>query len=158
MKTLLFAIFAGLFSCACHQPATTSNALLQANQQTDFPNFLKGTHWSTHGSCFIEGNHQTIQLSVIDSSDFRSRWGYFIQFDGTTYRSYYSAQCGMDCYTTVEGGYRFTGDSTVQVTVASIRRSGYCGDSNNVDETQNPNTTYEYRLEKTGKNLTLRLK
>ena len=53
-------------------------------------------------------------------------WGNFISFTDSTFHTNYSASCGVDCFVTVDGNYKFIASDKIEVFVKTIARSGFC--------------------------------
>jgi hypothetical protein len=61
-------------------------------------------------------------------------WGYFVTFsaDGT-FKTNYSAPCGLDCFTSVEGNYKWIDEQHIALSVQKITRSDLCAKASQTD-------------------------
>ncbi len=53
-------------------------------------------------------------------------WGNFISFTDSSFFCYYSASCGNDCFTDLNGTYKFVSQDEIDIWVDTITKSGMC--------------------------------
>jgi hypothetical protein len=133
----------------------TGNALMalsQRGKQVNIPeNLLVGTTWKVNGTPFETKEKEQYTFSEINTEDFDGHWGHFISFDTTTFSSSYSAPCGNDCFTNVNGEYYFETSFKIHISVKEINRHGFCSKKS---ESLNRDYGY-YTLERTATGWTL---
>ena len=95
---------------------------------TPVNNILKGKTFRTDGIGFEKLERRTYNLSELDKNQDGKHfvYGYFTQFNDSTFQSYYRAPCGNDCFTDVQGKYHYVNDSTINVFVDTISKHGDC--------------------------------
>ena len=100
---------------------------------------LQNSSWKIDGKCLETENEDGFILSSYSEStdDITDRWGYFISFSENTFQTSYRARCGVDCFTSVIGTYRWIASNKVELFVSKIFRSTYCNESN-----ENPNKSF----------------
>jgi len=89
--------------------------------------------WHSSIPLFEEQNIPSYTLDKLENnSDRPMYWGYFVTFsaDGT-FETHYSAPCGMDCFTVVEGNYKWIDEQYLSLTVQKITRSELCSKESN---------------------------
>ena len=119
----------------------------RSKKKNNVENLLMGTSWKADGTPFETSDREMYQFTTYDPLVFEGRYGYFIDFDTTTFSTHYSAPCGNDCFTSLQGEYKFVGAFTISVQVNSINRYGFCG-----KESEKPNRhAGNYLLERFGK-------
>jgi hypothetical protein len=123
MKTLIYytKLLALVFSVFSFNTKTKAEI-------TPINNILKRKTFRTDGIGFEKLERKTYNLSEIDKEKDRKHfvYGYFIQFNDSTFQSYYRAPCGNDCFTNVQGKYHYLNDSTINVFVDTISKHGKC--------------------------------
>ena len=88
---------------------------------------LNNTTWRVSGSCLENEDQASFSLySYSISDDPMKSWGYFISFTDKSFKTTYRAQCGVDCFTSVNGTYKLIGNNKIKFFVEDISRSGFC--------------------------------
>ena len=92
-------------------------------------NPLIGQKWRIDGNAFLSINKESYHLETLSPKD-DFHFGHFVEFekDGS-FTGYYTAPCGMDCFTTIHGTYTFDKQETVSIRVQQVEQTGYCSDS-----------------------------
>ena len=105
------------------------NNSTETRKNVSYENYLKGTEWKCSDVPFEseEVGQYSFEKFVADG---QMHWGNFIQFEENTFSTYYRAPCGNDCFTSVNGDYRFIGENLIKIKVTSISYSGFCGKEN----------------------------
>lgn len=88
---------------------------------------ITGTTWKSSKPLF-ENIQSYYEFSPQkEKPDITERWGYSVVFneDNTFYTSY-SAPCGNDCFSRVNGTYKIIHEHYLEVYVTSIKRNGFC--------------------------------
>lgn len=109
------------------------------------------TYTSTYNVFSEEDRNQYILEDFVKLKSGYS-WGNFISFTEKSFHTYYSAPCGNDCFTSVDGTYKFVGENRIQVFVETINRSGFCQLKS--EEPQKSFGIYEIKRTKSGLTLT----
>lgn len=128
MKTLLFLIsIFTLIACGA-APKSTDN---QETKKPILKNPLVDTKWKINGAAFI---HEDIKSYTLTPPSSKEKgfpdFGHFVEFsnDGT-FRGYYSAQCGNDCFTSVDGKYTMENENSIKIFITKAANHGYCNDT-----------------------------
>ena len=87
---------------------------------------LTNTSWQTNVSCFEQQTTDQYELYTYDRQLDVQLWGYFIHFTDSTFSTSYSAPCGNDCFTSVNGSYEYVKGNQIKVFVLDIHRNGFC--------------------------------
>ncbi len=83
--------------------------------------------WRSSSALFEDTSIDSYIFKPIEESlEWSDRWGYFLEFknDGS-FRTYYSAPCGLDCFTSVTGSYVLNGN-VLTLNVVEIIRNNIC--------------------------------
>ncbi len=139
MKFLFFLIITNtVFFVNCSLPEPVDHITYLINP-------LKGT-WRINGNAFVNPETSVYKLTPIDSKA-RFQFGTFVRFDENgSFHGFYRAQCGNDCFTKVEGTYKFRNDNKISVFIKEINRGGFC---NKESEVLNKNRgTFELEIKK----------
>ena len=89
---------------------------------------LEKSSWKIDGKCLETENEDGFVLCSYSesASDIASRWGYFISFTDNTFQTSYRAPCGVDCFTSVNGTYKWLAPNKMELFVSKISRRKYC--------------------------------
>ena len=89
---------------------------------------LENSSWKIDGKCLETENEDGFVLCSYSESagDIASRWGYFISFTDNTFQTSYRAPCGVDCFTSVNGTYKWLAPNKMELFVSKISRRKYC--------------------------------
>ena len=89
---------------------------------------LEKSSWKIDGKCLETENEDGFVLCSYSESagDIASRWGYFISFTDNTFQTSYRAPCGVDCFTSVNGTYKWLAPNKMELFVSKISRRKYC--------------------------------
>ena len=99
---------------------------------------LNNTTWRVGGGCLENEDQTSFSLSSHKvSADPMGNWGHFISFTDKSFKTSYRAQCGVDCFTSVTGTYKFVGDNKIKFYVEDISRGGFCS-----LESESPNKSF----------------
>lgn len=95
--------------------------------------FLQNTEWLSHSfhSGIVGVDDTKCAYQFYKSKEERGKWAgdIFRLVDSIRFVSYYTAWCGNDCFTTVEGNYKFLSADTINFFVEKITTQGYCKDT-----------------------------
>ena len=106
---------------------------------------LMSQEWRSDINVFSSDSTSTYQIFKNDLDDPYFIWGNFISFTDSTFQTRYSASCGVDCFTKVQGNYKFVSSNEIEVFVKTIDRSGFCR-----TESVAPNKSFGvYKISKT---------
>jgi hypothetical protein len=125
MKSLFFLIITStVFFINCSLPEPVEHIIYLTNP-------LKGT-WRINGNAFVNPETSVYKLKAIDSK-VRFQFGTFVRFDEDgSFHGFYRAQCGNDCFTKVEGTYKFNSMNKITVFIKEINRGGFCNKESEV--------------------------
>lgn len=87
---------------------------------------LAGKTYKSSYNVFSDVDRTEYNLEAFEANLDVYAWGNFISFEEKTFSTSYSAPCGNDCFTYVNGTYKFIGGDRIQVYVETISRSGFC--------------------------------
>jgi hypothetical protein len=78
--------------------------------------------WQVKGPAFFDAGRESYTLTLSPHFNF----GHFIEFkEDNTFKAYYNASCGNDCFTKSNGTYIIK-DDTVEIFVLSAQQTGFC--------------------------------
>lgn len=127
IKTLLFFLSFTIL-IACGNASKTASTTNKANV---LENPFLGISWKINSPAFIDETAASYTLTPpAEEKEKFPNFGHFVQFneDGT-FRGYYSAMCGNDCFTSVDGNYTLTTDNQVKIFIKKALNSGFCNDT-----------------------------
>lgn len=127
------------------QSCAANRELAMEKNEVKITNYLSGTSWKVDGAPFADEDRTTYNFYEYEIVNFYDGYGHFIDFDDNHFSSHYSAQCGNDCFTNVNGTYSFLDETTVKITVTEINRRGFC----NEETKTGLQIKYNYKIEKT---------
>ncbi len=131
----------------------TSFSFTQSRDAIDYERIeLAGLTYKSSYNVFSEEDRNQYILEDFVKLKSGYSWGNFISFTEKSFHTYYSAPCGNDCFTSVDGTYKFVGENRIQVFVETINRSGFCQLKS--EEPQKSFGIYEIKLTKSGLTLT----
>lgn len=107
----------------------TASLLLNISTTTPNSNPLIGKKWRIDGNAFLSQDKTAYHLEALPNKD-HFNFGHFVEFetDGT-FMGYYTASCGLDCFTTIHGTYTFNEQGLLSIRVQQVEQTGYCTDS-----------------------------
>jgi hypothetical protein len=83
--------------------------------------------WKINGNAFININTEIYQLTLETEDKFQ--FGHFVTFsENGTFHGFYKARCGNDCFTSVEGTYKFIKKNKISIFINEIKRNGFCSE------------------------------
>jgi len=116
-----------LTSCSTSKSSvSTHNATTVSNNSTNNSNVLAGTSWRIDGNAFFNEKKVSYTLTPKNSED-DFQFGHFVDFDekGGFY-GHYSAPCGNDCFTTINGTYSIINGDEVKIFITLAEQDGFC--------------------------------
>jgi len=83
--------------------------------------------WRMMQGQLIDGPADSFILSAPEKADSQYLYGFYTRFDSNgTFLSYYSAECGNDCFTSCYGRYYFADSDKIHLQLDSVTHSGEC--------------------------------
>lgn len=126
-KTVLFSLFfmASIFQVLSQTNSESNTISLEG---VDWKLFFNNTSDKDLLAGFI------IERKQNEESD---RWGNFISFKDNSFHTWYSAPCGVDCFTKIKGSLKWLNSTTMELTVSEITRSKLCQEESelNIEKT-----------------------
>jgi hypothetical protein len=116
---LLLLIFPSLISFGLYNQSTLKqNSILSSNSESSSFNLVRT--WQINTPAFFDSNRETYTLKL------NYGFGHFVEFkQDNTFKGYYRASCGNDCFTQTEGSYTLNND-ILEIFVASAEQTGFC--------------------------------
>ena len=116
---LLLLIFPSLISFGLYnQSALQQNSISPSKVESSSFNLVRT--WQINAPAFFDSNMKTYTLRL------NYGFGHFVEFkEDNTFKAYYRASCGNDCFTQTEGNYTLKGD-TIEIFVSSAEQTGFC--------------------------------
>lgn len=113
---------------------------------------LSDTRWRSDYHCF---SSDTVNEYILTTKeDLQWSWGNSIHFTDSTFSTDYTAPCGLDCFTSIIGSYKYLDTDQIEIYVETIDRNGFCQNSDT--GTQIIRRSYGvYRIEQTENGLKL---
>jgi hypothetical protein len=118
MKSALFLILVFL-SCSIYSQSELKEPKLKE--------ILTASTWKSDKNLFSDEGIDRYSIFKDAKDEFYS-WGNSVTFTDSKFNTNYSAPCGNDCFTSVNGTYKFVGSNKIKVFVNDISRSGFCQD------------------------------
>lgn len=110
---------------------------------TDKDNPLIGTEWKINSLLCFDNKVTDYTFEKVDANNEFS-YGNFVKFpNSVNFVSYYSAECGNDCFRTVYGKYNFLSDTRISLSVDSVTFKGECARS--TEYRRNDKTTFSFK-------------
>lgn len=94
----------------------------------NYDNYLLNSTWLIKNEKLVGYEIGERQFILNKKNDTALIWNFSaIEFtDKEKFRSYNSWECGNDCFTTIDGKYRFVDRSEIEFQIESITRTGIC--------------------------------
>lgn len=128
MMKILLLLISMITLIAC---GTTNNTTSTTSTEDAPKNNLTGVSWKINGPAFINETADSYTLTPPPKEENKfPDFGHFVEFktDGT-FSGHYSAQCGNDCFTSVDGNYTLITDNQVKIFIEKASNRGYCNDT-----------------------------
>ena len=98
-------------------------------EKNTIENILTNTEWKIDYLFCYDETIERYSMSV-KSDTLEFNWGNFVLFSNNgTFKSYYTAWCGNDCFRTVYGKYKIISETTLSAKVDSATFQGWCTNS-----------------------------
>lgn len=131
MKISFFCFTVILFlTTRCHSTQKNATPITENQIRNKFTfsqvqSFFNYT-WSISSPAFFHKDQKTYKLQT-QKTDKRPAFGHFVTFkkDGT-FSGYYTAPCGNDCFTSIDGHYKINDFSNLEIFVKNAEQKGYC--------------------------------
>ena len=94
----------------------------------NYENYLSHTTWLIKDEKLVGYETGEKHFILTKKNDTAQIWNFSaIEFtDKNKFRSYNSWECGNDCFTSVDGKYKFVDKSEIEFEIESITRTGTC--------------------------------
>lgn len=94
----------------------------------NYDNFLANSTWLIKNEKLVGYETGEKQFILTRKNDTALIWNYSaIEFsEKNKFKSYNSWECGNDCFTSVDGKYKFVDKSEIELQIESITRTGTC--------------------------------
>lgn len=87
----------------------------QGREAVDYEKIsLNGLTYKSSYNVFAEEDRDKYILERFENLEGGFSWGNFISFTEKTFHTYYNAPCGNDCFTSVDGSYKFVGSLSIE--------------------------------------------
>lgn len=121
LKPLICYFIALLFLITCENKK-------EKTVVNNYENYLNNSTWLIKNEKLIGFDIGEKQFVLTKKNDTAQIWNFAaIEFtDNNKFKSYYSWECGNDCFTSIDGKYKFVDKSEIEFQIDSITRAGTC--------------------------------
>ena len=88
--------------------------------------------WKINAKAFVDLKRENYILSPSNPNE-KYQYGNFVSFSKNgSFHGFYSAPCGNDCFTSINGTYKLIGKNKISIFIKEIERSGFCAEKSMV--------------------------